>query len=140
LPQGQQQKPSECDAPLPDSSTVRQNVRGLDKYTGDLMTNPRAAEAALFVTFGTWLGRVAPGGSWDYKLQPGGTERNGNFNFGATGSLLFDSRTLLSGAGVVQLLTLPSASDGGVPFVSPPYGDQIKDQNDIKAGIAAGCR
>lgn len=63
----------------------------------------------------------------------------GNFNYGATGSLFFGPTTLLSSAGIVQLLTLPSNSSGGIPFVMPPYGDESGDQQDITAGINGGC-
>lgn len=69
----------------------------------------------------SWIGRVWPNEQWDYKRKRRGTEMMGTFNFGATGGIFFDLKTLRSGAGIVQLFTLPSLSDG-VPFVSLTMG------------------
>ena len=129
---------SECHARLPDGGTVAQNVQSIDRLMGELLRSSDTSEYAFFGAIGAWTAKVQEGGTWDYKVH-GGTETEGNFNYGATGSVMFSPRTLLSAAGAVQLVTNPSVSDGGVPFISPPYGDQIQDQNDIKAGIAAGC-
>jgi len=65
-----------------------------------------------------------------YWLNPGSLR---------AGATFFGSVTLLSAAGVVQLVTQPSNSSGGVPFVAPPYGDEAGDQADIAAGIGGGC-
>jgi hypothetical protein len=130
--QSQTQPDPRCQKPLPGNSTVTKNVNFLRQ-----LTYMSGGQGAPFVA---WLLNVAPGGKWDYKQsgQPG-SEMMGNFNFGATGSDFFSPTTLLSGAGIVQLLTLPSNSSGGIPFVMPPYGDESGDQIDIQAGIDAGC-
>jgi hypothetical protein len=98
----------------------------------------RIAGGSGLNTFAQWLFSVAPEGPQDYKVK-GGTESEGNFNFGATGRIFFDPETLLRAAGLVQQLMAPDSSDGGSPFGRPPYGDQIVDQNDIKDGIAGKC-
>jgi RHS repeat-associated protein len=138
---GAPQKVLECDALLPDGRTVRQNVRQFQNELNDYMSG-RYTEplSGYYAAVGMWVARVQPRGPWDYKLQQGGTERQGNFNFGATGSLLYDERTLLSGAGVVQLWTNRGISSGGIPFVKFPYGDNLNDIGAIRAGITAGCR
>ena len=139
-PEEETRQDPRCKQLLPDGSTVNNNVRNLLGRLMSQATGPRSSDAAIFQTYGYWAAQVREGGAWDYKLQHGGTEAVGNFNYGATGAVLFDSSTLLRAAGAVQLITLPAASDGGNPFGSPPYGDQIQDQRDISAGISGGCR
>ena len=128
-----------CDKPLPGGSTVNQNV---NRTAASLYTMQGVGPYSLPLPLAAahWISNVAPNGPWDYKTsgQPG-MEQMGNFNYGATGAVLFSPLTLLSAAGIVQLATLPSNSSGGVPFVSPPYGDEAGDQADIRAGISAGC-
>jgi RHS repeat-associated protein len=125
--------------PGPGGGTVSGNVQyiGIASASGGLTGAPNTGSIAFLI----WLNNVRPGGSQDYKLtgQPG-SEAAGNFNFGATGSVFFSNPiTLLSGAGVVQLLTNPLNSSGGIPWLIPPYGDEQGDQVDITAGINAGC-
>lgn len=127
-----------CHQPLRWGGTVSGNVQYLRQLQGTLagMTNNPA-----LVTFMVWFRNVAPGGAWDFK-QNGGTRNDdmmGNFNFGATGTQFFNPTTILSGAGVVQLVTNPSGSDGGIPFVTPPYGDDNQGQQETSAGINGGC-
>lgn len=133
------QRDSRCEQSLPDGSTVAINVRTIVAHALDQATNPRLSDAAIFQTYGYWFAQVRERGGWDYKGQPGGTEEIGNFNYGATGSVLFYRNILERAAGLIQLLTLPSASDGGSPIGRWPYGDQKQDQYDIAAGISAGC-
>ena len=68
-------------------------------------------------------------------------EAMGNFNYGATANIFFGSSplTIRSGAGVAQLMFNPGGSDGGIPFLVPPYGDAANDVPDINAGINGGC-
>lgn len=93
--------------------------------------------------FFIWLQNVAPGGAWDFKQNAPtrSNDRMGSFNFGATGNVFFPNSptTILSGAGVVQLVTNPSGSDGGIPFLTPPYGDDQQGQREISQGINGGC-
>jgi hypothetical protein len=146
LPQGNQWHPPLllpqdplCHQPLRGGGTVSGNVQYLRQLQG-LLTQFGAQNPAM-IAFLTWFQNVAPGGAWDFKAN-GGTRTDdmmGNFNFGATGTQFFNSTTILSGAGVVQLATNPSAGDGGIPFVSPPYGDDNQGQQEISAGINGGC-
>jgi hypothetical protein len=129
-----------CEQLLPDGSTVNSNVRNLLDRLMSQATSTRSSDAAVFQIYGYWFAQVREGGGWDYKLRHGGTEEIGNFNYGATGAVLFGSNILLRAAGAIQLITLPSASDGGNPFGSPPYGDQVQDQRDISAGFSGECR
>jgi len=135
LPQGD----SRCEQALPDGSTVANNVRTIVGRAMAQATNPRSSDAAIFQTHGYWFARVREGGYWDCKRQSGGTEEIGNFDYGATGAALYHRNILERAAGAIQLLTLPSASDGGSPIGSWPYGDQVQDQKDTSAGISAGC-
>ena len=141
----QRQTPTSCHTKLPDGSTPAQNRQKLIDQANAMNNMPKPfvrgpADLGYLGALGTWLANVSPGGSQDYKLsgQPG-SEAQGNFNFGTTGTLFFGSTTLHSGAGIVQLLTLPSGSDGGIPFLVPPNGDAWDDYADIQAGIDAGC-
>jgi RHS repeat-associated protein len=132
----QSQKPDpRCTKSLRGNSTVTQNINFLRQLS--YMSNGN------FAPLVTWLMNVAPGGAWDYKngAPTRGNDMMGNFNFGATGDVIFPNSptTILSGAGVVQLVTNPSGSDGGIPFVLPPYGDDALGQSEIQAGIDGGC-
>jgi hypothetical protein len=87
-------------------------------------------------TVAEWLWRVRPGGSWDYKAH-GGTDDQGNFNYGATGSVLFPRQIVLRGAGLVQG---PNPENRGNWYDAQnesksSYGDQPRDQRAIKDGI-----
>jgi RHS repeat-associated protein len=134
--QNQTQQDQRCKNALPDGRNVNSNVRQTEIEAGFDRAFSGNSVGALM----NWLFRVVPGGAWDYKLsgQPG-SEAAGNFNYGATGSVFFGPLTLKSAAGVVQLATLPSNSDGGIPFVKAPYGDSAADQTDIQSGISGGC-
>lgn len=84
--------------------------------------------------------KVRPGGDWDYKtLDPEQTYADfGNFNYGLTGSAAgYDPLTLQSMAGVIQqgrelqniLNNDPVNKTAGIPFLIPPYGDTVTEQN-----------
>jgi len=135
LPQTVPQNPL-CGNKLPGGSTVNQNVA----QTRASLFQGSPIAPVPFLAMIQWIENVAPNGAWDYKTsgQPG-SEQMGNFNYGATGSVFFSPLMLKSAAGIVQLLTLPSNSSGGIPFLLPPYGDEAGDQADIQAGITAGC-
>ena len=79
---------------------------------------------------------VRSGGKWDYKKLGPQYEDFGNFNFGATGRALgLPGDILLRGAGWYQGITKTSSPDFGVWYGDPPYGDDPKDQAQIKKGI-----
>jgi Bacterial toxin 44 len=130
--QNTKQPDPRCTQPLRGNSTVTQNINFLRQLS--YLSNGN------FAPFMAWLFNVAPGGAWDYK-NGAPTQNNdmmGNCNFGATGNLFFSPTTILSGAGVVQLATNPSGGDGGIPLVTPPYGDDTAGQAQIMAGINGG--
>jgi hypothetical protein len=81
---------------------------------------------------------IAPGGRWDYKVH-GGNEPQGNFNFRATGSILFSDYALGNGAGFAQKYLGDSSKSEGILFIKAPYGDQPSDVPDVTAGIDGGC-
>src|SRR5690606_3144837 len=73
----------------------------------------------------------------------GGNDSQGNYNYGATGSVLFPEDILLRGAGAVQMfLDGKYNKDDGRPWdIGNPnsnYGDQKQDQSDISGGIRFG--
>lgn len=96
-----------------------------------------------------WFDRVRPHGAWDDKAhKEGGAsvwERQGNFSFGATASALgLSEETALRGAGLAQrigavqdVLTGKSARERS-GWLSPPYGDDPRDQPPIREGYAYG--
>jgi hypothetical protein len=85
---------------------------------------------------GVWIDLVREGGAWDYKLLTPDLryEAFGNFNYGATGRVLFGSETLQRAAGAVQYLTGPRNSAWGVPWGAAPFGDQPIDNFWIRQG------
>jgi YD repeat-containing protein len=88
---------------------------------------------------------VMPYGPWDYKRQGEQYEAFGNFNFGAAGSAAgITQGRLLRGAGFVQKWAGDSYGDGGRVSLAnvlsgtggeEPFEDQVRDQENIKAGI-----
>jgi RHS repeat-associated protein len=124
-----------CNAPLPDRSTVNRNVDRVKKWRRDgLAIAGIVPVIGLSYPYARWMNAIRKGGSWDYKNQPGGTEPQGNINYGATGSLLFPLDVLLRGAGAVQ--DRPAPDIKGNWYDPPPsnYGDQAADIPFIKQG------
>lgn len=99
------------------------NYDTLHEYHMDMLqlvlVNPNLSPGGA--TVGFWVSKVEPGGDWDYKVQPGFAPYNsmfccyfnsnfnhvtseyiGNFNYGYTGSYLFDLETLHLGSKVVS--------------------------------------
>jgi len=82
-------------------------------------------------------------GPWDYKQRGPQYEDFGNFNYGATGTAFeFSERTLLREAGRAQVEASTSKPEWGDPGSrlnpwggNPPYGDDPRDQVQIKKGI-----
>lgn len=98
---------------------VESNRRSLKSYLKSQLTFN--GQYAMINTIGWWVGKVRPGGSWDYKVVSGykpwnkeftmqfysGVEtRNskwlGNYNYGYTGEELFSLSTLLKGGSAVS--------------------------------------
>jgi RHS repeat-associated protein len=95
-----------------------------------------------------WFARqVGPGRPWDYKQDGKAIKQQtgvnpyedfGNFNFGATGAMAgIPDYILLRGAGFAQsMITGTSRPDWGHWGYSAPYGDDRRDQTQIRNGIA----
>jgi RHS repeat-associated protein len=93
-------------------------------------------ERAKGMTPGQFYDAVKNGGEWDYKQQGHQYEDFGNFNFGATGKAAgFPDFVLERGAGWAQTQAGTSDPNWGNPLGKAPYGDDPKDQAQIKAGI-----
>lgn len=74
-------------------------------------------------------------GIWDYKRQGHQYENFGNFNYGATAAAMGIPYYLAqNAAGIYQQLKGAAAAGRGTPVVGWPYGDDLKDAMQIKAG------
>jgi hypothetical protein len=83
-----------------------------------------------------FVNQIRPYGPWDYKntaLPRGKYDEFGNFNFGATGSVLWPEETLLRGAGALKAAV--TGGKYGWPWGRYPYGNQPEKQEAIKRGI-----
>lgn len=106
--------------------TVEKNRAELKKYYQSQldMTRYFPGYDAYTPTVGWWVGKVKPGGVWDYKSQPGSypyytqwyartyngyeiltSEYIGNYNYGYTGEYLFSLNVLLTAGDVVSIIT-----------------------------------
>lgn len=89
--------------------------------------------------------KVRGGGDWDYKLltADGRFEALGNYNYGYTGEAFgFPEETLLRQAGQAQIRSGTSRSEWQIRKnarapMSPPFGDDPRDQMMIQRGIDA---
>jgi RHS repeat-associated protein len=135
-----------CKARQPDGSTVNENVSNICERAWRAATDPYPDDAAIFQGYGYWIAMVRPGGRWDYKQQPGGTDNIGNYNYGATGTYLFPPEVLARVGGADQILQHaydpehhPYNSSWGTPMSHlPRTGDDPRDTQAILAG-ANGC-
>jgi len=94
--------------------------------------------------WGWWFyDQVRNKGHWDYKQQGKEYENFGNFNFGATGRVGFNLKTLLKGAGWASLKADSAREKAlgkpGFPFGigsgTGSYGDAPEDAEMIKFGV-----
>jgi RHS repeat-associated protein len=141
-PTGPPLPPDPCNARLPDGSTVNKNVDKIKQMIialSDLgLASDGKSAGPMPPVTAFWLSSVREGGTWDYKIQPGGSQRLGNLNFGATGILLLPLDILRRGAAAVQ--DPASASPGHWYDRSPStYGDQLSDIPAIIRG-ATQCK
>lgn len=75
-------------------------------------------------------------GPWDYKQKSLEYEAFGNFNYGATGTVLgIPESVLLRAAGAAQKAAGTSLDGFGNWWGDAPYGDDYCDQHWIKEGI-----
>lgn len=105
---------------------VTGNRAELEEVYDLMLTNQKYGGGNAFTgTVGWWVGMVAPGGAWDYKVVGGfypwsknwyatffNGSKNvvnsayiGNYNYGYTGHLLFNKQTLLTAGDGVSLIT-----------------------------------
>jgi hypothetical protein len=100
-----------------------------------------AVAHAPHATVWNWfINQVKPGRPWDYKARPGGYplwDHFGNFNYGATGSVLADEKTLYQGAAVARYTTrnaIAGLRKYGSPFKGPNYGNDAHKNEMIRQG------
>lgn len=126
---------------------IRRNLEAAAR-SGD----PDAMGGAWPAAFGQWVGKVRPGGVWDDKAHPvrsaGSLEARGNYNYGATARALgVPEPVALWGAGLAQRASNvwgalggrpPSPSVGSPILMTKSFGDDPRDQADIRRGYRAG--
>lgn len=86
---------------------------------------------------GWFVDQVRGGGPWDFKTQGAQYENFGNFHFGVVAAAMgVPEQVGLRGAGLVQIVSGTSREDWGNPatFDGGPYGDDPRDQAQIRAG------
>lgn len=104
---------------------VQKNRAELEKTYNTLLEAQKWGGGNAFSGIvGWWVGKVAPNGAWDYKVQPGYSPWSkkftgqffdgknvinsayiGNYNYGYTGELLFSKNALLTAGDAVSLVT-----------------------------------
>jgi RHS repeat-associated protein len=135
-----------------DAIQIQKNVDAAQRaFNGAVaMPDPEGTGAGVYAFLGYLTAQFEPGGEWDYKNRYGSGARNfGNFDFGAVlaslGASYYETQ---NAAGITQIAicALGKACGRGVPALVFPYGDQIEDAAQIKAGwnyqnkVLAGCR
>ncbi|WP_318664274.1 polymorphic toxin type 44 domain-containing protein [Treponema sp.] len=98
----------------------------------DIDENIKRAKSMSSIDF---YNAVRNKGEWDYKQYGQAFEDFGNFNFGATGAVLFPDGILKRGAGWAQSRAGTSKKEWGTWFLFSPYGDDPRDQVQIQNGI-----
>jgi RHS repeat-associated protein len=102
--------------------------------------NPENPSAQYVTLVTLWFNdQVKTNGPWDWKNRPefqGADYQDfGNWFYGVVGSHIYDSMWFIqSAAGYAQQRSNPLYSDGGIPFLDPPFGHSIRDQNWIFRG------
>ena len=82
------------------------------------------------------LSQVRAAGPWNYKKQGRQYEAFGNFNYGATGTVLgIPEHVLLRAAGVAQTFAKTTKPEFGSWWGADPFGDDPRDQYWIRRGI-----
>jgi hypothetical protein len=145
----QSQKPG-CDTTLPDGRTIGSYVNQSAK---EILQAQSSSEQSGSDSVGPFLqGYLSDSGSngvLDFKnnfrrqADPAFLGAAGNFAFGALTGQLFGSDAFgqymaLSGAGVYAQLA--GKSGPGTPFLSAPYGGDPRAQQNVPAGVSAGCK
>jgi hypothetical protein len=108
---------------------IKSNIEGAKRLKS--MWSREPAE-----TLWTFIQFVKSNGIWDYKTQNPDFQDFGNFNYGVVGAAAgFDEKFLLVAAGAYQQIGNTRKFGEGIPFIKPPYGDEPKDQEQIRKGI-----
>lgn len=146
----------DLDSRLPDGSTPRSNARATEAdferrlaEAGGIPDANAASAYAASGAIGDWLGKVWPGGKWDFKSRTNavGGDRPGNLNYGASGSVLFPEQVLTRAAGLVQMIQHgldparhPYHPQWGNPITGrgDHVGDDPRDTRDIRRGAPMG--
>jgi len=80
--------------------------------------------------------QVRAAGPWNYKKRGRQYEAFGNFNYGATGTVLgIPEHVLLRAAGVAQTFAKTTKPEFGSWWGADPFGDDPRDQYWIRRGI-----
>ncbi|HVB85370.1 MAG TPA: polymorphic toxin type 44 domain-containing protein [Candidatus Dormibacteraeota bacterium] len=142
----------------PATANVNANVSAGKNNVGQT-DNPDIASTQFGFEIGYLYGEFHTGGPQDYKTSDGPQYADfGNFNFGAVcGGMGFSLTYCHSAAGLGLMgrvafrnseyaLHISSQHEqyngAGIPFLTPPFGDQPADSAEISAGYAyqaAGC-
>ncbi|MGH9739305.1 MAG: RHS repeat-associated core domain-containing protein [Candidatus Acidiferrales bacterium] len=148
-----------CSVPThPATTNVNANIAAAQQHVNNT-DNPDAASGEFGAETAYLYDQFRTGGTEDYK-DPGHPEYTdfGNFNFGAVcGAMMGSLGYCQSAAGLGHILRFgrldaeyssglrnrqPQYGGAGVPFLTPPFGDQPADSAEIAAGYAyqsAGC-
>jgi RHS repeat-associated protein len=121
--------------PHPNNANVDANIRA----TQEVVVKAAVARAPHATAWSWFINQVKPDGPWDYKAY-GHPEWDdfGNFNFGATGSVLADEKTLDQGAALARYTVrspIASLRRYGSPFKGPNYGNDPHKNEMIRQGI-----
>jgi RHS repeat-associated protein len=133
----------------PMTANVRDNIgvaQTISRIAEDAQ-GQRARSFSILIKLRWFYEQVRNKGPWDYKQNKAGDYQEfGNFNYGATGAALgLELDFLLRGAGWAQSRAGTSRLEWGEWYQRPPYGDDPKDQEQIKRGynyfsyVQAGC-
>ncbi|MDB4948141.1 MAG: repeat protein [Gemmatimonadetes bacterium] len=110
----------------PNGVDINENITFAEHYSGYSSADRREILTNL----------VEYGHIWDYKRVGSHYEPFGNFNYGAVAAAMgFLDQTSLRAAGYKQEQHGSSRPDWGHWWGSAPYGDEPRDQGNIRAGI-----
>ncbi|MBV4453192.1 MULTISPECIES: polymorphic toxin type 44 domain-containing protein [Pseudomonas] len=93
-------------------------------------------KAGSSFAYSWFYSQVRAAGPWNYKKQGRQYEAFGNFNYGATGTVLgIPESVLLRAAGVAQTFAKTTMPEFGAWWGGDPFGDDPRDQYWIRRGI-----
>lgn len=138
-----------CGSVLPNGQTVGQVVNQVTQAIDAAQSNStQVGQDPLGPGLAEYYADVNSNGPIDFKnnfrgqANPGFLGAAGNFAYGAISGYLFGTGSFgqyvaLSGAG---LYAARAGKQGpGTPFIQPPYGADPSAQQNVPAGLSAGC-